>query len=320
MAIYVRVPDLAYYEVTDPTEEAAIEARKKPGAAPPGSEKDKLEAYKLEYEKCAQRYDDVYKAAWTNFSYMAIVAGAILTFGGDRFLPELSAFLACLPLLFWWLASFEPLNKYGDQVIDRLSRIELILTEMYALDTLTPEETASLAGHKGLRHFRSFKSREKESVAIPPSKKFRCTLAIIIFAGLLRLGLKISGIMQFNVLIDSTLVTLVLISIVGWPFVESNHFERPLRDTLRQFLRVRFVVRCFAALLLTTAICLGLRVYHLHTKENKPLLTRKDSEVKVIAVDFNDNLGVKLDGITAKQAQELLQKAEQQKAASQAGK
>jgi len=318
VAIYVRTTDLAYYEVTDPAEEAAIEVRKVTGAAPPALAKDTLEAYKLEYEKCAQRYDDVYKAAWTNFSYMAIVAGAILTFGGDRFLPELSAFLACIPLLFWWLASFEPLNRYGDQVIERLSCIELILTNLYSLDTLTPKQTAAVARHKGLRHFRNFKEREKKGIKIPASKKFRWAIAgIIFFFGLLRLGLIISAIWRFNALVDISLAVLVFISLIVWLVVEYQCFKRHLRDTLRQFMRVRFVVRCFAALLLVTAICLGIRVYQLHVNENKPLLIKKDSEVKVIPVDFNDNLGVKLEGITAKQAQELLQKAEQQKKAAQ---
>jgi len=82
-------------------------------------DKDLMELYKMEYERCAQRYDDLYRAAWTNFSYIALIAGAILTFGSARFMPELSIFLATIPLLFWWLASFEPLNRYGDQVENR---------------------------------------------------------------------------------------------------------------------------------------------------------------------------------------------------------
>src|SRR4051794_3083533 len=90
-----------------------------------------LELYKLEYEKAAQRYDDVYKSIWTNFSYMAAIAGGILTFGKDKFGIGLSALVAYLFLLFWWLATFEPLNHYADKVAERLADIENILNEKY---------------------------------------------------------------------------------------------------------------------------------------------------------------------------------------------
>ena len=320
MPIYVKLTDLSYYNVTESAEVAVIEAHKISGVPPAGSQKDALEAYKLEYEKCAQRYDDVYKAAWTNFSYMAIVAGAILTFGGDRFLPQLSALLACLPLLFWWLASFEPLNRYGDQVIRRLRLIELILTDLYQLDTLNEAQKKELANEKGLRHFRNFQDREGKNGSIPKDKKFRWFIVAVIFAALLTLALDLSAGWKFNALIRVALAAVILGSLLVWLVVEYQCFLRRIRDTFRQFMRVRFMVRCFAAVLLITAICLGVRVYQLHVNEGKPLLVQKDSELKVIPVDFNDNVGVKLDGITAKQAYELLQKAEAQKTASQAGK
>jgi hypothetical protein len=49
----------------------------------PNSTDAALELYKLEYERCAIRYDDIYKAVWTNFSYMSVIAGAVLTFGSS---------------------------------------------------------------------------------------------------------------------------------------------------------------------------------------------------------------------------------------------
>jgi hypothetical protein len=49
------------------------------------SYKDAIDIYKMEYERCAQRYNDLYNAAWTNFSYMALISGGVLTFGGSRF-------------------------------------------------------------------------------------------------------------------------------------------------------------------------------------------------------------------------------------------
>jgi hypothetical protein len=92
--------------------------------------KEALDIYKMEYERAAQRYNDLYNSAWTNFSYMALISGGLLTFGGARFVAAVIVFLACLPLLFWWAASFEPLNRYGDKVQDELKNIEEALREL----------------------------------------------------------------------------------------------------------------------------------------------------------------------------------------------
>jgi len=32
--------------------------------------KEAIDIYKMEYERCTQRYNDLYAAAWTNFSYI----------------------------------------------------------------------------------------------------------------------------------------------------------------------------------------------------------------------------------------------------------
>jgi hypothetical protein len=37
--------------------------------------------HKMEYELAAARYENIYRAIWQNFSYMAVLAGGILTFG-----------------------------------------------------------------------------------------------------------------------------------------------------------------------------------------------------------------------------------------------
>src|SRR5256885_12536802 len=99
-----------------------------------------LELYKLEYERCTIRYEEIYKALWTNFSYLAVVAGAILTFGGDRFPIELSVLLACTPLIFWFWSNFVPLNEYGDKVEERLSWIEQIVNDRYNLLAAATEQ------------------------------------------------------------------------------------------------------------------------------------------------------------------------------------
>jgi hypothetical protein len=285
------------------------------------NEKAALELYKLEYERGTQRYDDIYKAAWTNFSYMALVAGAILTFGGDRFLPELSAFLACLPLLFWWLASFEPLNKYGDQVIDRLGLIELLITDKGKLGELSEEEQAAVRQHKGLRHYRYFSTRIRDN-PIKDVNFGRWIAALLILAGLLIFALREFKVTEYNSQAGAALM-IGIAGVIVWLLCEIWYFnagekrENPklnkghfFRTRAAGFRRVRFVVRVFASLLLIVAICLSARVYQVAHKGD-PLLIRKSPEVKVIPVDFKNNLGVKLDGITAKEAQELLQKNEE---------
>src|SRR5258705_1629901 len=123
--------------------------------------KELIDLYKMEYERCAQRYDDLYGAAWTNFSYIALIAGAILTFGSDSFMTELSIFVATLPLLFWWIATFEPLNRYGDQVQARAACIEQLLNESVGIGS--PERECE----KGLRPFQDYSKRQFGNIEWP---------------------------------------------------------------------------------------------------------------------------------------------------------
>jgi hypothetical protein len=83
-----------------------------------------LEAYKLEYQLAAARYENIYKAIWQIFSYLSLVAGALLTFGGDKFQQNLLWMLASFPLFFWYLSTFRPMNRYGDLCLMRLVGIE----------------------------------------------------------------------------------------------------------------------------------------------------------------------------------------------------
>jgi hypothetical protein len=131
--------------------------------------KEAIDVYKMEYETCARRYNDLYTAAWTNFSYMALFAGGILTFGGSRFIVPVTALLSCLPLLFWWIATFEPLNKYGDQVQYDLGNIERAINALcFPKRDVLAETTKALGSNavpseyanKGLTHFQDFAKRE----------------------------------------------------------------------------------------------------------------------------------------------------------------
>ena len=94
-----------------------------PKSAGPDTEVQ-LDLYKLEYGKCLERYENIYKSIWTQFNYFLLAGGAILTFGKDTLGVELSGLLACLVLIFWFWATFHPLNKYGDEVASRAGEIE----------------------------------------------------------------------------------------------------------------------------------------------------------------------------------------------------
>ena len=89
---------------------------------------------KLEYERAADRYDNIYKAVWQNFSYMAVLAAGILTFGSKSFdgaHPSPLVALALTPLVFWFLATFLPLDHYGNETRERLKDIEEEINDIY---------------------------------------------------------------------------------------------------------------------------------------------------------------------------------------------
>jgi hypothetical protein len=85
----------------------------------------------LEYEKAAERYDNIYKAVWQNFSYMAILSAAILTFGAKELAPWSLLFFALAPIAFWYAAQFIPMDKYGERTRDRLDAIESQLNAVF---------------------------------------------------------------------------------------------------------------------------------------------------------------------------------------------
>jgi len=140
-------------------------------------DKQKLEAFKVEYQKAADRYDNIYKAIWTNFSYMAIVSGGILTFGKDKLGVYMAGLLAYVPLLFWWLASFEPMNRYGDRLVDRLAEIEKRINTLLNM--------ADNNHAQGLRHFINYQDRSTETSLV--ARAIRVRHMVRLFGGLFTL-------------------------------------------------------------------------------------------------------------------------------------
>jgi hypothetical protein len=47
-----------------------------------------MRLYTLEYEKAAERYENIYRSIWTIFSYLTAVAAGFLAFGSERIEPS----------------------------------------------------------------------------------------------------------------------------------------------------------------------------------------------------------------------------------------
>jgi hypothetical protein len=95
-------------------------------------DKRRLEFWKTEYERAAERYENIYKALWQNFQYLALVSAAILTFGKDSLPPGIIMLLAGLPVLFWFFAQYIPMDRYGAAARERLAEIEEEFNEYFA--------------------------------------------------------------------------------------------------------------------------------------------------------------------------------------------
>ena len=84
----------------------------------------KAELYKGAYELAAQRYENLYNAVWTNFSYMSVIAAGIISFAADKLYFPALVLVAFAPLLFWYRVTYKPLDRYGDNALDSLGEME----------------------------------------------------------------------------------------------------------------------------------------------------------------------------------------------------
>jgi hypothetical protein len=94
-------------------------------------DKTRLEFWKIEYEKAAERYENIYKAVWQNFQYLALVSAAILTFGKEALPAGINMLLAGLPVLFWFVAQYIPMDRYGVAARERLAELEKAFNEYF---------------------------------------------------------------------------------------------------------------------------------------------------------------------------------------------
>lgn len=130
---------------------------------PPEMNSLQHELLKDEYESCRTRYEDIYKAIWTQFNYFIIAVGGLIAFGKENFGMELLILIASVPLVFWFWATFEPLNGYADQAAERASAIELIFNRQLFNQEIADYETARKKSDNleppGMWHFTKFIAR-----------------------------------------------------------------------------------------------------------------------------------------------------------------
>jgi hypothetical protein len=134
-------------------------ASRTPGPKAPGGSVsgDWLQLLTLEYEKGTERYENIYKAVWLNFSYSVAVGAAILTFGASKLRLDLLQLLALVPLVFWYAATFVPMDFYGDQTRNRLKEIETDFNTLYFPPTqVSPNDSGSVSRDLGFQHFTRF--------------------------------------------------------------------------------------------------------------------------------------------------------------------
>jgi hypothetical protein len=84
------------------------------------------EMYSAEYKLAAERYENIYRGIWQNFSYMAALSAGILTFGSRSLALHLAISLATLPLLFWFFATYLPMDHYARGARRRAATIETL--------------------------------------------------------------------------------------------------------------------------------------------------------------------------------------------------
>lgn len=110
----------------------------------------KMKAYELEYQQTQEHYRDGYRAVWTNFSYITIAIAGILALGSRAPLASTttatqSAGLSLAWLivfssglwLFWWAATFRPLDDYGEERAKVLEGIEAKMNDLLGEVVLT---------------------------------------------------------------------------------------------------------------------------------------------------------------------------------------
>ncbi len=93
-----------------------------------------LELFRLEYEKAAERYQEIYRSMWAIFSYLSVVSAGVIGLGIDKVQLSPLAIAATSPLLFWFWSTYLPLDRYGDKVLRRLAHLEEKASSLFGFE------------------------------------------------------------------------------------------------------------------------------------------------------------------------------------------
>mgnify|MGYP001294805292 CR=1 FL=1 len=96
-----------------------------------------FKAYLVEYEQCMQNYRHTFATIWQAGALFAAISAGIIAFAGlspightSTGLTSLILVLVPIPIIFWYLGLYRPMNRYCEQDNDRLVQIEEFLSSI----------------------------------------------------------------------------------------------------------------------------------------------------------------------------------------------
>lgn len=128
-----------------------------PGQPRQGLSPEAFQASITEYEQCMESYRHTYETIWQASALFSAISAAIVAFG-DR-IGSFSDLIAPLPVIFWYVGIFRPMNRYGEARNDRLVEIEESLSR--AIPGLD------------MRHYRRFSTLRKSESGLRRALMFR---------------------------------------------------------------------------------------------------------------------------------------------------
>jgi len=108
-----------------------------PDSNAPKLSTDAFKAYLVEYEQCMQNYRHTFATIWQAGALFAAISAGIIAFASSSPIGHTSSGLSPLilvlvpiPIIFWYLGIYRPMNRYCEQDNDRLVQIEEFLSSI----------------------------------------------------------------------------------------------------------------------------------------------------------------------------------------------
>jgi hypothetical protein len=150
-----------YYNLDDIPEELITE--------PTTLRPQAFQAYLIEYQQCMENFRHIFATIWQAGALFAAISAGILAFSGSPILgntltgiPPLIQVLVPIPVIFWYLGIYRPMNRYCELDNDRLVQIE------HLLNNAVPGLEMS--------HFRTFSSSRKKEGFVKRLVRFKWLL------------------------------------------------------------------------------------------------------------------------------------------------